>query len=442
MGVLIMVGQVVMALSLLIVLHELGHFLAARAFGIKVEKFYLFFDAWGVKLFKFDYKGVEYGIGWLPLGGYVKIAGMIDESMDTEQLKNEPQPWEFRAKPAWQRLIVMLGGIIVNVVVGIFVFWMLTFKYGVSDLDNTQLVDGVVPGIVGKEVGIEPGDRIVKVNGVEPKHFFQDILNTDVLLGDAVLTIDRGGELQEIKMPANIGNLVSEYKANEFVQPRIRSMSVGLVQDGSEADKMGLQVGDSIVRVNNQPVVFWDEITSVISTQANKPIEVSVVRDGSEVTLAGMVSEEGVLGFNVNSAVDLPVLRYEYSLAESFPVGVQKAFGVITDNLKGFSKIFKGELNAGKALSSPVGIATMFGKEVDWVRFWSLVGLISMALAFMNLLPIPALDGGHVVFLLIEMIQGKPVSEKVLERAQVVGFFILLALMIFVVGNDIFKLSK
>lgn len=437
-----MVGQVVMALSLLIVLHELGHFLAARAFGIKVEKFYLFFDAWGVKLFKFDYKGVEYGIGWLPLGGYVKIAGMIDESMDTEQLKNEPQPWEFRAKPAWQRLIVMLGGIIVNVVVGIFVFWMLTFKYGISDFDNTRLVDGVVPGIVGKEVGIQPGDRIVKVNGVEPKHFYQDILNTNVLLGDAVLTIDRGGEIQDIKMPSDIGNLVSEHKAHEFVQPRTRSTTVGLIADGSQAETMGLQIGDSIVRVNDQAVVFTDEIMTLVSARSNQPIELSVVREGTEVILVGTVSEEGKLGFGFGATHSLPVLRYEYGLAESFPIGVQKAFGVITDNIKGFGKIFKGELDAGKALSSPVGIATLFGTEVDWVRFWSLVGLISMALAFMNLLPIPALDGGHVVFLLIEMIQGKPVSDTVLERAQMVGFFILLALMIFVVGNDIFKLSK
>lgn len=441
MGVLVMIGQVVLGLSILIVLHELGHFLAARAFGIKVEKFYLFFDAWGVKLFKFNYKGVEYGIGWLPLGGYVKIAGMIDESMDTEHLKNEPQPWEFRAKPAWQRLIVMLGGIIVNVVVGIVVFWMITFNFGVSDLENAKLADGVVPGIVGKEVGIQAGDRIVKVNGNDAHYFYKDILNTDVLFGDAVLTVLRDGQEMEIKMPADIGNLVAEYKSNEFVQPRMRS-TVGSVVDNSAAQSLGLQAGDSIARVNGTAVRFMDEVNAIVSTTPGKPVEIAVIRDGAEVSLDGFVGEDGKLGFYSGAAQYLPAVQFKYGLWESLSLGTGRAFGVITDNIKGFSKIFRGDLKADKALSGPVGIATMFGTEVDWLRFWSLVGMLSMALAFMNILPIPALDGGHVVFLLIEIIQGKPVSDKVLETAQMVGFFILVALMIFVFGNDIFKLTQ
>src|SRR5690606_26012528 len=197
MGALVMAGQVLLGLSILIILHELGHFLAARAFGIKVEKFYLFFDAWGVKLFKFNYKGCEYGIGWLPLGGYVKIAGMIDESMDVEQMKQEPQPWEFRSKPAWQRLIVMLGGIIVNVILGVFIFWMLTFKHGETFIDNDKLVNGVVPGIIGKELGIEPGERMTHING-EKVIRFNDIYSSDVLMGNANLTINRNGESLEI----------------------------------------------------------------------------------------------------------------------------------------------------------------------------------------------------------------------------------------------------
>lgn len=437
-----MVGQVLLGLSLLIVLHELGHFLAARAFGIKVEKFYLFFDAWGVKLFKFNYKGCEYGIGWLPLGGYVKIAGMIDESMDTEQMKQEPQPWEFRSKPAWQRLIVMLGGIIVNVIVGIFVFWMLIYSYGMSDIDNSRLVNGVVPGIVGKEVGIQTGDRIVKVNGKEPKYFNRDILNTDVLFGDAVLTVERNGQQLDITMPADIGNLVSEHKANQFVQPREKITGVRIIEDGSPAEKMGLTVGDSILSVNSQPVAFFDEFRDHLVANSGKAVELAVLRGQEEVVLIGTVSEEGRLGFGFNGPRDLPVIHQQFGFWESLPIGTAKAFNVITDNIKGFGKIFKGELRADKALSGPVGIAQLFGTEVDWVRFWSLVGLISMALAFMNLLPIPALDGGHVVFLLVEMIQGKPLSDNFLEKAQMVGFFILVALMIFVFGNDIFKLTQ
>lgn len=443
MGILIMIGQVLLGLSLLIVLHELGHFLAARAFGIKVEKFYLFFDAWGVKLFKFNHKGVEYGIGWLPLGGYVKIAGMVDESMDTEQLKEEPKPWEFRSKPAWQRLIVMLGGIIVNVIVGVFVFWMLTFSYGVTDYDNTKLADGVVPGIVGKAVGIEAGDRIVKVNGVVPQNFSQDVLNTDVLFGGAVLSVERDGKTVDLQMPSDMGNMVAEHKRNEFVQPRIRITSVAQVVPDNPAAKMNFQVGDSIVSVNQQAVQFQDQVSSILTSQANKPVEIGVIRDGQPLTLAGTVSNEGTIGVGYDmSKINLPIVTYKYGFLEAFPLGASKAFGVITDNIKGFGKIFSGDLKADKALSGPVGIATMFGTEVDWARFWSLVGLISMALAFMNLLPIPALDGGHVVFLLIEMIQGKPLSDTFLERAQMVGFFILVALMIFVFGNDIFKLVQ
>ncbi|WP_313513111.1 RIP metalloprotease RseP [Sphingobacterium sp.] len=436
MGVVIMVGQVLLGLSLLIILHELGHFLAARAFGIKVEKFYLFFDAWGVKLFKFNYKGCEYGVGWLPLGGYVKIAGMIDESMDTEQMKGEPQPWEFRSKPAWQRLIVMLGGIIVNVIVGIVVFWMLTFKYGTTDFNNTQLY-GVKPGIIGEKVGLKEGDKILAVNGKKANLFYQDLLTSDVLMGDAVLTVDRAGQQMEIKLPSDILNDVSEHKKNELVQPMFKMLPVTMVEKNSRAEKMGLQVGDSIVSINGVQVQQLDQFKSELAANKNKEVTLDIVRKGSPMALTAAADSSATLGF-----LNLPVVQHKYGFMESLPLGASKAFSVITDNIKGFGKIFKGEVRADKALSGPVGIATMFGTEVDWLRFWSLVGMLSMALAFMNILPIPALDGGHVVFLLIEMIQGKPLSDKFLEKAQIVGFFIIIALMIFVFGNDIFKLTK
>jgi len=438
MGTLVMIGQVLLGLSILIILHELGHFLAARAFGIKVEKFYLFFDAWGVKLFKFNYKGCEYGIGWLPLGGYVKIAGMIDESMDTEQMKQEPKPWEFRSKPAWQRLIVMLGGIIVNVIVGIVVFWMLAFSYGESDIDNRKLAYGVVPGIIGKEVGIQPGDKILRVNGKPAVGFNTDLLGAEVMMGDAVLTIERQGEQQEIKVPSDILNQVADHKAFEFVQPRRKMVSVGEVQKDSEAERMQFQVGDSIVAVNETATVFFDQFSDEIKKNVNKPIRVTVIRDGQEMNLTGTVDSTATVGVSLLME-DLPITAHTYGFLESFPIGAKRAFEVITVNIKGFGKIFKGEVRADKALSGPVGIAKMFGTEVDWLRFWSLVGLLSMALAFMNLLPIPALDGGHVLFLLVEMIQGKPLSDNFLEKAQMIGFFILIALMLFTLGNDIIK---
>jgi regulator of sigma E protease len=433
-----MVGQVILALSILIILHELGHFLAARLFGIKVEKFYLFFDAWGVKLFKFNYKGCEYGIGWLPLGGYVKIAGMIDESMDMEQLKEEPKEWEFRSKPAWQRLIVMLGGIIVNVIVGIVVFWMITFAYGEQDIDNSRLANGIVPGIIGKEIGLQAGDKVLRINGREVINY-RELFSSEVLMGDAKLEVERDGQKLDIQVPADILNQVADHKKNEFVEPRLRMMGIDYVQGDSEADKMGLKSGDSIVNVEGTAIVYFDEFKDVIKDKSGQGIKLEIIRDGNRVALAGQVSSDGTLGFGMKSDPSIVMVTREYSLVQAFPVGVNKAFSVITDNVKGFGKIFKGEVRADKALSGPVGIAKLFGTDVDWFRFWNLVGMLSMALAFMNLLPIPALDGGHVVFLLIEMIQGKPLSEKVLERAQMVGFFILIALMIFTLGNDIIK---
>jgi regulator of sigma E protease len=422
----------------LIILHELGHFLAARLFGIKVEKFYLFFDAWGVKLFKFNYKGCEYGIGWLPLGGYVKIAGMIDESMDMEQLKEEPKEWEFRSKPAWQRLIVMLGGIIVNVIVGIVVFWMITFAYGEQDIDNSRLANGIVPGIIGKEIGLQAGDKVLRINGREVINY-RELFSSEVLMGDAKLEVERDGQKLDIQVPADILNQVADHKKNEFVEPRLRMMVIDYVQGDSEADKMGLKSGDSIVNVEGTAIVYFDEFKDVIKDKSGQGIKLEIIRDGNRVALAGQVSSDGTLGFGMKSDPSIVMVTREYSLVQAFPVGVNKAFSVITDNVKGFGKIFKGEVRADKALSGPVGIAKLFGTDVDWFRFWNLVGMLSMALAFMNLLPIPALDGGHVVFLLIEMIQGKPLSEKVLERAQMVGFFILIALMIFTLGNDIIK---
>lgn len=433
MGTLVMIGQVILALSILIILHELGHFLAARMFGIKVEKFYLFFDAWGVKLFKFDYKGVEYGIGWLPLGGYVKIAGMIDESMDTEQLKQEPQPWEFRSKPAWQRLIVMLGGIIVNVIVGIVVFWGLAFKYGEADYDNTKLW-GVNPGIIGEKIGLKEGDKIIAVNGNKANLFMKDLMTSDVLMGDAVLHIERQGQMLDITLPATMLNDVADHKRNEFVTPIFKMLPVDTVIEDTRAANMGLAKGDSIVSINGVSVLRLDEFQAEVAKNRGKEIKLDIVRAGSPLTLVAVADTTDKLGFN-----NLPIISRQFSFAESLPIGVNRAISVVTDNIKGFSKIFKGEIRADKALSGPVGIAKMFGTTVDWMKFWTLVGTLSMALAFMNLLPIPALDGGHVVFLLIEMIQGKPVSEKVLETAQMIGFFILIALMIFTFGNDIIK---
>jgi regulator of sigma E protease len=433
-----MVGQLILGLSILVILHELGHFLAARAFGIKVEKFYLFFDAWNFSLFKFNYKGVEYGIGWLPLGGYVKIAGMIDESMDTDQLAGPPQPWEFRSKPAWQRLIVMLAGIIVNIILGIFIFWMLTVKYGETYTPVANAHYGIVPGEAGIKMGLKAGDQIYAVNGVPIKRF-EDITSSDVLLNQSVLDVLRGNQHLQFTVPKGILNEIADEGPDQFINHEPRTtFKVDSVFTGSNAQKAGLKNGDSVIAVNNNPIKFYDQIQSQLALNKNKAVILLVKRGNDTLHMITNITAEGTIGFAVTR--DLPkedTLRYGF--LASLPIGASKALSTFTDNAKGLGKVFTGDVKFNKAVSGPVKIATMFGSHIDWVRFWGLVGLLSMVLAFTNLLPIPALDGGHSLFLLIEMIKGKPLSDKFLERAQIVGFVLLITLMVFVFGNDIFK---
>ncbi|MGF1923284.1 MAG: RIP metalloprotease RseP [Bacteroidia bacterium] len=460
MNGLIMAGQLLLGLSILVILHELGHFLAARAFGIKVEKFYLFFDAWGFKLFSFKVGDTEYGVGWLPLGGYVKISGMIDESMDVEQMAAPAQPWEFRSKPAWQRLIVMLGGIIVNVIVGIFIFWMLMFNYGETYIVNDRLTNGVHPGIIGQQLGLQNGDKILAINGQKVVRF-EEIVTSKVLLGSPKLTISRDGKAIDLVVPETILDSISKYTIDEFIEPRIVAGKIASVV-GPEKEETGfltkikqlifgkpeavptpaydagVKPGDSIIAVNGKAVRFRDDFTSVVRASAGKPIALKVVRDNKELDLSPKVTEAGTIGVNIMGQ-KLPTQHVDYTFFESFGIGTNKGWTTFADNGKGIWKMITGKVSA-RNISSPIGIAKVYGAEFDWYNFWRLTALISMALAFMNLLPIPALDGGHVVFLIIEMIKGKPLGDKFMERAQVVGFVILLSLMVFAFGNDILKL--
>jgi regulator of sigma E protease len=432
-----MVGQLILGLSILIILHELGHFLAARAFGIKVEKFYLFFDAWNISLFKFTYKGVEYGIGWLPLGGYVKIAGMIDESMDTDQMAGPPQPWEFRSKPAWQRLIVMLGGVTVNIILGILIFWILTMRFGETYIPNANAKYGIVPGVVGKKIGLLAGDKITRVNGKTVERF-DDLTSPKVLLENTVFTVERGSEIKSITVPRTILNDLSDHGIEEFISrvPRIKFVVDSIVPK-SNAQKAGLAKGDSIVAVNRQPISFYDELKDELQKDKGKAVDVTVKRNNNAIALKAQVTPDGTFGF-FPSKNDFPEVKtIKYGFFASLPIGASRAISTFTDNAKGLGKIVKGDVKFNKAVSGPVAIANLFGGTIDWVHFWSLVGFLSMVLALMNLLPIPALDGGHAVFLIVEMIKGKPLSDKFLERAQIVGFVILVTLMVFVFGNDI-----
>ena len=435
MDILIMVGQLILGLTILVGLHELGHMLAAKWFGMRVEKYAIGFPP---KIFSKKFGETEYMLGLIPLGGFVKISGMVDESLDTEALKKDPEPWEFRAKPAWQRLIVMMGGIIVNVITGIIIFIALTYNYGESYLPASEVKYGVQPNEIGQDIGFQPGDKIVAVNGRELEKF-EDVYSMDMLLGrDAYYTVERNGERVNIPLPADFMDRMADNKERMlFVQPRV-PFAVGEVVPNSPAAEAGLKAGDHIKAINGENVTFFNDFQAVMQKFAGKPITLTVERGGKLVELKGEANEDGTLGF-----YHKPLLEYatrDYTLGEAIPLGTNQAFGVITANLKGFGKIFRGEVSASKSLSGPIGIAQIFGDTFNWYKFWSITGMLSMVLAFMNFLPIPALDGGHVVFLTYEMISGRKPSDNFLENAQKVGMVILLGLMAFAIFNDVFKI--
>lgn len=455
-----MVAQLILGLSILVSLHEFGHYITAKWFKMRVDKFYLFFDflfplpnVMNFSLFKKKIGDTEYGLGWFPLGGYVSIAGMIDETQDAASLSPVPEPWEFRAKPAWQRLIVMLGGVIVNVILGVFIFICLTKSNG-ENYTPIEAVNkrGIVAYELGQYAGLKTGDKILKANGKELKKY-EEIRSSDVFLGDkSYFTVDRGGKIMDIVIPDGFLNKLSENKS-EFIDPvyhfevlKIRPslQSSDNNEDAiSPAAKAGIQAGDKFVSVNNQPIEFYHQFKEALSINKGKNISLVVDRKGKIDSLNLKVSQKGEIGIVASiTDKDLLPVHIDLTMSESISRGTSKAFSVITDNIKGFGKIFSGKVRADKALSGPIEIAQMYGSEWDWNRFWTMTGLLSMALAFMNLLPIPALDGGHAVFLIYELIMGKAPSTKFMERAQAVGTFILLGLMVFVIGNGIFKSFK
>lgn len=438
MTVIIMIAQLILGLSILVFLHELGHFLAARAFGIRVEKFYIFFDAWGKKLFSFQWGDTEYGIGWLPLGGYVKIAGMVDESLDTKQLATEPEAWEFRSKPAWQRLIVMLGGVTVNAILGVIIFSGMLMYWGEKYIPNDALKHGIAASDIAEEIGLRDGDKLVAINGNKIERF-DEIISSEVLLGnDVVIQVSRNGELTDIAVPANFTSRLLEADKSLFVQPRMQ-FTVGEVSKGMPAADAGLLEGDQIYAVNGMGTAYFDQLQTSLLANKAKPVQLGVIRGSDSLVLQATVTDAGTIGF-FPQLEELPLGYKRFSFAESVPAGATMAWKVISDNVKGFGKIFSGDIPVQKSLGGPIAIAKkMYGGEWDWYRFWMTTGLLSMILAFMNLLPIPALDGGHVVFLLIEMVIRRPLPEKVLLVAQYAGMVILISLMVFAFGNDIWQ---
>lgn len=435
-------GQLILSLSILVILHELGHFIPAKIFGCRVEKFYLFFDPW-FSIAKKKIGDTVYGIGWLPLGGYVKISGMIDESMDKEQLKQPAQSWEFRSKPAWQRLIIMIGGVTVNILLAFFIYAMILFTWGETKLPNESLKQGVwVVDTVVNEVGLKTGDKILAVNN-EPVKYFED-LNAAMLLGET-MTIERDGQQQELAIPVNfIENIVEKGKRSVLLMPRVPCI-VGEVPAGTPAAKNGLKANDKIVGINSTAITFFDQVKPAILDKAGDSIAVHVMRDGLPVVINTIVGVDTSIGFfpavpSMDEMQKDGLYQFEttkYSFFASFPAGVNKAMDKLGFYIAQFKKILNPSTGAYKGLGGFKSMGSIFPKyEWDWEAFWNITAFFSIVLAFMNLLPIPALDGGHVLFTLIEMITGKKPNEKFLEYAQIVGMVILFGLMIYANAND------
>ncbi|WP_281616451.1 RIP metalloprotease RseP [Flammeovirga sp. SubArs3] len=444
---LVMAAQLLAGLSILVGIHEFGHFAAAKFFKIRVNKFYLFFDflfpfpnLLKFSIFKLKRGDTEYGLGWFPMGGYVDIAGMIDESKGADDLESEPQPWEFRTKPAWQRLIVMLGGIIMNIITGILIFIGISYSTGERYLPISEINKyGIYASELGERVGLKTGDKIINANG-QPVKQFRDIVDPNFLLEqNSYLTVEREGKEVRVDIPKEMIEWMSEdeYKKMSYVYPR-DPFIVKRVLPGTPADKGGLQPKDVPVAINGKELPYFNEFRQALAPLSGKEITLTVLRDEQPVDLNIKVSDEGTLGFEMNSR--LKAEYKQYTFLEAIPVGTKDAFNVIIVQIKAFGKLFRGEVSASKSVSSPIGIAEVYGGTWHWLQFWTITGMLSMVLAFMNFLPIPALDGGHVVFLTYEIITGKKPSEKVLMVAQQIGMLILLSIMVFAFGNDIFKL--
>ncbi|MCO5240936.1 MAG: RIP metalloprotease RseP [Chitinophagaceae bacterium] len=437
-------GQLILSLSILVIIHELGHYLTAKWFKCRVEKFYLFFDPW-FSLFKKKVGETEYGIGWLPLGGYVKIAGMIDESMDKEQMNKPPQPWEFRSKPAWQRLIIMIAGVTMNILLAFLIYSMILLVWGEKKVPVSSMKYGLAfRDTLMTDLGFKNGDKILAVNG-QPIEDYNDIVKK-LLLGDHV-SIERGGKQETITLPVDLIGKLSEKKRSRIplLEPRI-PVVVKNVADSSNAYKAGLRTGDQILAVNGASAVFFDELKSILAAHKSQTVEVSAKRGSDTLLLSTAVTDDGTIGFypvsTLNDLDSMGVLKLQitkYGVLESFPAGIKMAGDQLQFYIDQFKKILSPETGAYKGVGGFKAMGSIFPDYGwDWESFWRITAFFSIVLAFMNLLPIPALDGGHVMFTLYEMVSGRKPSDKFLEYAQIAGMIILFGLLLYANGNDWF----
>ena len=425
--------QLLLSLSLLIVLHELGHFIPAKLFKTRVEKFFLFFDV-KFALFKKKIGGTEYGIGWLPLGGYVKISGMIDESMDKEQMAKPPEPWEFRSKPACQRLIIMLGGVTVNLVLGFLIYMMIMFVWGKNYVGPDEMPKGFAIAEEFKQYGFEDGDRVLQLNGEDLQNSTD--VNRYLFMRDvnSITVLHQNGEEETIEVPENIGEQMWEKGVMLPFIP-IQNPVIEEVTADKAAEIAGLQKGDSIISVNEQEIGYWHEIGKITKENKEKEIELVFKRDNDIKSIMITPDEEGMLGFSIKSNYEIK--QQKYGFVESIKQGFDYGYWTLHDYVAQFKYVFTQK--GATQLGGFGAIGGMFPDTWDWKGFWHTTALISIILAFMNILPIPALDGGHVMFLLYEMVTGRKPNDKFMEIAQMVGFFILIALVLYANGNDVYR---
>ena len=440
--IVIQASMFLLSLSLLIVLHELGHFLPAKAFKTRVEKFFLFFDV-KFALFKKKIGDTVYGVGWLPLGGYVKIAGMIDESMDTEQMNEPPKPWEFRSKPAWQRLIIMLGGVTVNFLVALLIYIFASFAYGDADISTASIKDGYwVTNPVITELGVQTGDNLVSIDGLQYENYSD--LRRNLITAEQ-FTVERDGQRIDIDLPVDFLGKLSTSEDISFFELRIPFM-IGQVPDSSHNAGAGLEPGDLLTKLNNREIKYFDQAQEALEDYRGQQIEATFLRDGAPVVLDLNVSEEGKLGIMPGGTFRqfedmgyFQIRQKKYGFLESFSVGASKFGNQLGGYWLQLKKIFTPSTGAYKGVGGFKAIFDIFPDTWSWQQFWSITAFLSIMLAVLNLLPIPALDGGHVMFLLYEMVSGRKPSDKFMEYAHMIGFFLLLGLILFANGNDIYK---
>lgn len=437
METFIKISQLLVSLSLLVLIHEFGHFLFARIFKCRVEKFYLFFNPW-FTIWKKKIGETEYGLGWLPLGGYCKISGMVDESMDTEQLAQPAKPWEFRAKPAWQRLLIIVGGVLMNFLLAMMIYIGMTYVWGESYIKTADVVDGFSYSQTAKKIGFQDGDKIISVDGKEVEAYHQ--IPLEIILGnERKVVIERDGQKQTIQIAEeSIKNLLNDAG---FLMLRM-PFRVGDIEPGSFAERSGLAIGDIVVAADSIEMKYLDQVQEYFTQNAKEEVMLTVMRDGKRIDLPVRVSRDGTIGVKIagNIAEQYKISTKEYSLLASIPKGIETGFEQVSSYLKQLKLIFSPKTEAYKSVGGFITMGKIFPGEWNWFSFWNITALLSIMLGVINILPIPALDGGHMVFILYEIVTRRKPSQRAMEMAQLLGFFLIIALVLYANGNDILRL--